>query len=530
MDYKQILFPVVLFLVAFYVWTLPVSELPFGEGDAAWHFGIGDYISATDKTIDRLPTYVGYWYYLFNPKIGPLALEYPPSNHINYALMQVVGGERVIPVYLYKAITSFLGIFAVYFLISRLYGSIPAFAAGLGLAFSSREILTYLWGQQPTLISITIIPVFLYALYKLETSVYEGKPKIIYLYATVLLMASQFLLHIQGLFVSIVIGVIFKVLMFLKHRRIPFKAVFNKNNFIHGGICLAILAVVILPFMNIYLGPESDIAERGSFGRLFSWTIDSSLQQGAYPDAYFSFSNNYSLFLLPFIILGIVFIALRRKEQDLLMLSWLAGIYIVLHLDVLIGASIVRVARMLVAEPQLFFALAAIGAFYAQSLIKLPSPARDYAKLSLVGLLGTIIVATIGVSAMNDLGKSYQGISRVTNAQVEAAKWLDENTPRDAAVFNAGTLTYPKMRFMHVLSRRYTSNKPSGFQLQGAGKYPGLNLTPSYYVFDYSDLSQLRGDTQIEKQIAQLSELESQVNATKVYDRNSIRIYSIKNG
>src|SRR3989338_5137290 len=121
----------VLFIVAFSVWTLPFQqdERPFGEGDAAWHFSIGDYIAQSDTPIWRLPFYIGMWYYGYNSILGPFAPEYPPSNHYNYALMQVSGGERFVPVMIYRAMASFLGIFAVFFLVAKLYSTPAAIVA-----------------------------------------------------------------------------------------------------------------------------------------------------------------------------------------------------------------------------------------------------------------------------------------------------------------------------------------------------------------------------------------------------------------
>ncbi|MBI2142407.1 glycosyltransferase family 39 protein [Candidatus Woesearchaeota archaeon] len=521
MDNKDVILPVILFFAAFYVWTLPIqsSPLPFGEGDAAWHFGIGDFISSGDKTIDRLPSYIGFWYYLFNPVIGPNALEYPPSNHINYALMQAFAGGRFVPVYIYKAIASFLGVFAVYFLVRKLYGSMAAFVAGFGMVFSQREIMTYLWGQQPTLISIVIVPAVLYAFYMYLTSLFDGRPKNVYMYMTALLIASQYLLHIQGVLVSAVVMAVFSAFMLVKHKRLPLK----RLSFVHVAICAAVLLVFVLPFISIYLGPESDIAERGVFGRLFSWTIDSGLQEGAYPDAYFSFSSNYSWLLLPFIVAGVAFIMLRRQNQDLLMISWLIGVYIILHLDVLVGASIVRVARMLVAEPQIMFSLAAVGAVSLPGLIRVPGISRAYLKLGLSAVAVIVVVSTIGAGSFALLSSSYQGISRISQEQLDAAVWISANTPDDAVIVNVGTISYPKMRFMHVLSQRVTSNKPSGFSFQGAGIYPGVNLTPTHYVFDYSDIVKLGAN----EQAAQLYALEQQLNATKVYDRGNIKVYGV---
>ena len=70
----------VLFVVSLYLWTLPFQKnrLPFGEGDSAWHFAIGDSIASSDKAEFRLPYYIGVWYYGFNKILGPFAPEYPP--------------------------------------------------------------------------------------------------------------------------------------------------------------------------------------------------------------------------------------------------------------------------------------------------------------------------------------------------------------------------------------------------------------------------------------------------------------------
>ncbi len=519
MDKKDFLFPIILFLVAFYVWTLPIqsSLLPFGEGDAAWHFGIGDYIAMHDQSIERLPPYIGYWYYLFNPVLGPFALEYPPSNHINYAFMEAFGGDRFASVYIFKALTSFLGVFAVYFLLSRLYSNVAGFVAGLGMAFSSREITTYLWGQQPTLLSVVIVPVVLYSFYMFMTSLFEEKPRNVYLYITSFLLASQYLLHIQGVLISLSVMAVFSIALLAKYRKFPLKHI----NFLHLGICLLFLLLIIIPFFLIYFGPESDLAERPGFGRLFSWTIDSRLQSGAYPNAFFSFSSNYSIFLLPFILLGIFFLVMRRKVQDLLFLSWLAAMYVILHFDVFLGASIVRVARMLISEPQLFFSLAAIGAISLPSLLKIPRFDKDLLKLGFSALLVLIILSTIGIAGFSALKTAYKSEMRVSPAELQAADWISSNLPEDAIIYNVGTITYPKMRFMQVVSQRYTNNKDAGFS------FSNITLPPTHYLFDYSDVVKY---SNFQDAVSRMNALEKQINGTKVYDSNNIRIYEVKNG
>lgn len=533
MGNRDFIFPVVLFLVAFFVWTLPiqVSHLPFGEGDAAWHFGIGDFIASHDRSIALLPSYIGYWYYLFNPVLGPNALEYPPSNHVNYAFMELFTGDRFVSVYIYKAVTSFLGVFAVYFLVSRLYGAWPGFLAGFGMAFSSREMLTYLWGQQPTLLSISLVPVALYAFYSYLVSAFEGRAKNIYLYMASFLLISQYLLHIQGVIVSLTLMGVFALLMLVRHRRFPVIALSP----VHIAVCAALMAVVAVQFFSIYFGTQLDVGTSGgSPGRLFSWGIDPKLQEGSYPEFYFSFAHNYGsmgialprigdvLPLMPFILLGITFAVLRRKSQDLLLLSWLIGVYITLHLDVFLGTSIPRVARMLVVESQLFFALAAVGAFYLPSIIKLNLD-RQLMKLGMSVLLIAAIALTIGVGSYGFMKGSYSELMRISPAEIEASGWMAANLPDDSVIYNLGTISYPKMRFMHVLSQRYMNNKPEGFALANSN----ITLIPTHYVFDYSDLARFSSDPKASRMISELEGMEKNFSGTRIYDRNNIRIYRV---
>ncbi len=527
---QKVAFPTVLFLVAFYVWSLPVatSPAPFGEGDAAWHFGVGNEISASDRTLTKLPDYIGNWYYNYNVVLGPNALEYPPSNHINYALMQVFGGEQFRPVSIYKAIVSFLGIFAVFFLVSRLYNPLVGFVAGVGLAFSWREIFTFMAGQQPSLISVVIVPAVLYCFYSYLTSLFASRTRNIYLFLTAFLMLSQYLLHIQGFIISVIVLPIFAVLMAVKYKKVPMP------NFIYVGICVLVAIAIIVPFFNIYFGVELDVGDRTGLSRLFSWTIDPKLQEGSFPDNFFLFSFNYGLILLPFIMAGLAYIFLRRNDADLLLIGWILGMYLVLHFDLITGTSIPRVARMLIAEPQLLFTLAAVGAFYFGSLIKLPGDIRQLVKLGLPVVLCIILVITLAPRTVDFMKNAYNPLFRLNPSELDAALWMDKNLPLDSAVYNYGTniagAMYPKMRYMHMVSRRHTNDKPSGFI------FTSFNLTPTHYVFDYSDIGPIAagGDPNqpivraAQAQVESMQKVESSLNSTRVYDKNNIRIYEAR--
>ena len=110
MKIYEVVFLILLFLVGIFLWTIPIQndQLPFGEGDAAWHFANGDWATKIDHVYWRLPFYISTWYYGYNKILGPGALEYPPPYHVGYSLAQIIGGERFVPVYILIAISSFL--------------------------------------------------------------------------------------------------------------------------------------------------------------------------------------------------------------------------------------------------------------------------------------------------------------------------------------------------------------------------------------------------------------------------------------
>ena len=87
---KDIIGLTVLFMIAFWLWTLPVTNMPFGEGDAAYHFSYSDYMSQTDHSmsIQDLPTHIGFWYYGWST-LGPMTIEYPPPYHVGIAIQQL---------------------------------------------------------------------------------------------------------------------------------------------------------------------------------------------------------------------------------------------------------------------------------------------------------------------------------------------------------------------------------------------------------------------------------------------------------
>lgn len=531
----------VLFIVSLFFWTLPFqhNRLPFGEGDSAWHFSIGDSISSSDKATFRLPYYVGIWYYGFNKVLGPFALEYPPSNHVNYALMQVFGGERFVPVLIYRAIASFLGVFAVFFLLSRLFGVFPAFISGLGLVFSFREQMIFLWGQQPTLISLIIVPVVMYAWYSYLNSFYSGSSKPVYLYLAFALLLSQYFLHIQGFLASLLILGIFTAAMAAKHRKLPV----SKGNFRHFVVAASAFLVVALPFILIYIGAPSGSPPVSSLERLMQWNVPHNLVSGSFPESFVLFSYEYAPFVRLFIFTGILLLIIRAffarsNNKELLLLSWLVGLYIIFHLDVLGIIDPGRVARMQVMEPALFFSLAALSIVWlpsaVSSIAKVRSPLFAAAKYVLAAVLAISLVTTSGEASYNNLKNAYSGIDRITPVQAEFAEWLGANLPEKAYIYDpaAGILgqwRYKKTRWMLAVSQRHV----------GAYDFSTIaNLSYdknyTYALLDYSDIALLASSQGYRQQAlawaAQLQQIEASLfnNTQPLYDKNNIRLYQYR--
>ncbi len=521
MDKRDIGILTVLFLIAFFIWTIPFQDnrLPFGENDAAWHFAIGDSMYARDHAIgfSDFPNYIDYWYYNFNKILGPGTPQYPPPNHLNLAMMQIIGGERFLPTFIYRAIASFLAVFSVYFIMRKLYGIFPAFMASFGLIFSIREAMVYLWGQTATLLPIVFVPLVLYTFYKYYTSLYE-KEQPVYLYILTLLLGGQYLLHMQGLVVSFAILPFSIFLITLNHKKIP------KLNYKHMALNAAIFIIIAAPFAIIYAGSFAGQLTAqptiGKIDRLTTWGINPEMIQGAFPLFFVQFSSEYPIILLPFLLLGVLFLLMRRQDKDMLFLSWLIAMYFILHLDVFTGAAEGRAARMVLAETQIFYCLIALGVAFTVSFAK---ENRTMTKYAAVAAFVIVIVMTTGKALHENFSSSYQDIMRLTPQQLAAAEWMDANLPQNALVYDLGTITYQKTRWMLAASRRHVLPFRGEFKADFTDE--ALDVQ-NYFMLDYSDISRI-SDARMQQQIAQMQQYEQQLNMTPIYNANNIRIYDV---
>jgi len=527
----EIIIAAVLFLISFWLWTLPLqsSHVPFGEGDAAWQFAAADQMYMQNHASFRIPSYLGNWYYGFNTILGPNAIEYPPPYPLNIALSQIFGGGRFVSAYIMFALLDMLASISLFLLIRKLYGILPGFLAGFAMVFSMRDIMLYLWGQRGSVISFTFIPIALYSFYMYFTTPDSDKKKNVYLFTTILVVASQYLFHIQGVIVSISVIILFSLFMWLKNKKFPLPISLLKSNWKIYSISVLLLLVFTMPFILIYFGAQAtNSVHINNVSRLFSWyKINdqpdySSGNIAGYPIIYFSFSQIYNYWYLPFLMIGIILLLIRRESKDLLMLSWVIGVYILIHLDVIGYFSVQRSARMLLAETALFYSLIAIGIAGLPSLLsnfyKIKESSIKAIKYLLAVIFIILLVFANGKAAYSTLNGAYSPILRLNPYQMQVSEWIASNLPENAIVVAKGTLTYPKIRFMLAVSERHVTSTAEYLLSVGATSPKDL-----YYMIDYSDLVLLGQQDAINSQLEW--EKSNFQNSTLVYNQNNIHIW-----
>ena len=259
-----------------------------------------------------------------------------------------------------------------------------------------------------------------------------------------------------------------------------------------------------------------------AYSRIFKWGVTKEQIGLSYPEQFILFSGSYTKFGWIFVTLGIVMLLLRRKEQDMVVLSWIIGFYFVLHLD-LLGFSQGRVARMAISEPQLMFSLISVGLVF---LVNMIFKNKKLFKIGVYVLFLIFVIFLLGKPIYTTLNTSYQNIQRITPVQYKAALWMKDNIPEDSILMNKGTFTIAKKRFMHVISNRYIA------ELSEKG-WKKRNMTPddvSYMIIDYSDLAYLQNYPEFQQQVKDLNlyEASNLSGANLIYNNDNIHIYKLK--
>ncbi len=518
----------ILFCIALYMYSLPFQDnpLPFGEGDAAWHFAAGDYMTSRDRSmdLDDFPVYIHYWYYNFNPILGPGALQYPPPPNMVHSFLQIGGGERYVPVRISMAFLVFIGIFSVYFLLHKLYNnyfisSLSAFA----LIFSVGSHLPYLFRQQATFTSIVFFPLVIYCTYRFLNSLYTENREFIYFYLLLLLLVCQFMYHILGLLPSFSFILVYTLFSLIRNKKIPL----DKEVMKHLAIVFFLGILLILPFFNIYWGAfqteSQDMKPDISLSRFFVFGIDTAKSAFSYVD----FLQVYpGIIFVVLLFVGLTFILFRRSKSDLIMLMWLISLYLFFHLDIL-GIRNQRMSRLLELESQVFYPIAIIGLFALASFIKVGQYKKILNYALAVGFI-VLVLFTTGTRSYAVLDSAYNSLDRLTPTQVRFCEMVKESDiEKDAMIFNLGTITYAKNRWLLAVCQRNTMpfdmlGRLDEFQVKGLD----TDKIPKYVMFDYSDYMLLNQKAKIEE----INQVEADfANNTLVFNQDGIRVYRLEN-
>ena len=529
----QTLIFVLVYLFAIYFWSQPYKErkLPYGEYDAMSHFEIADYMAYNDKSFQKLPPYIDIRYGVDN-KFKPHTLWYPPPFHSALGVMEVIGGERVAPIFLVNTVMATFIIISVYFVINSLFGFLPAILSSLLIIFSPRDFMPYLWGQWPERFAYAFVPIILYCFYKYFISFSKEDSKPMYFYLTALFLGINLLIHPLVFFHSIVGLIVLYIVLSIKQKKFVFSL---KHKLVGAGIFLVLFLMFPYQTFNIFpqITPQSSIntdqQKSADLLRLFHLSLDPNNYVGSVPAWYFSFKDMNGLWTLPFLLIGILFLVLRREDRDLFLLAWLISLYLVLHRDIIGKAAFLH--RSLSATTHIFAPLTGIGAVYLGSIIKLPSNYNKYLKYAAVLVFVYFVWSVNFAGASQMINKdTYNPYTKdgffvsLNQAEYNSGQWLLENVPDSYNITVLGIpytsnfleLTAKKIKWLSAVSQHVLRFY---YLLDNRGEY----LKNNYVLLDYTMVGPLNDKETFDEM--QSFEKNNLANHTLVYDKNNIRVY-----
>lgn len=542
-NYIQTFIFILVYLFAIYYWTQPLQDrkLPYGEYDAMSHFMIADYIAYNDKSFVKLPHHIDARYGRDN-RFRPHTLWYPPTFHTSLAIAEVSGGERVVPVFFMNAILATFVIVTVYFVVNSLFGFLPAILSALLIIFSPRDFMPFLWGQWPERFAYAFVPIILYCFYKYLTSYSKESSNPVYLYLTAIFLGANFLIHPLVMFHSLAGIFVLYAFLAIKQKKIVF-------NWRHTSIAIILFLILffMFPYQTLNIFPqlgfqksEQKIETKFDFSRIFKWSLNPKDYAGSVPPSYFSYREMHGLWTLPFLLIGILFLVLRRESRDIFLLAWLVSLYFVLHRDFIGQISFLH--RSLSASAHIFAPLTALGTIYLSSTLKLQSNYNKYLKYAFAGIFIYFVFSVNMVYASAILNKntynpnpingrlSADYLKILTGHQLEAAQWILDNT---LPGYNLSVLGIPhqsellsttayKIRWLAAASQRATR-----FYLLVENKTEAEKLIKNnYVVFDY-EMPSVMGDAET---INKMQSIESTELKTRklLYEKNMIRVYEFE--
>ncbi len=537
--YVQTLVFIAVYLFGIYFWTQPLQErkIPYGEYDAMSHFEVGDYMAYNDKSIVSLPPYIDLRYGMDN-KFRPHTLWYPPTFHSSLGVMEVLGGDRVLPIFILNTIMATFVIITVYFVINSLFGFLPAILSSLLVIFSPRDFMPFLWGQWPERFAYALVPVILYCFYRYFISYSKDGSKPLYLYLASLFLGINILIHPLVFFHSLAGIAVLYAFLAIKQKKLAF-------NWKHVSAAAVIFLALFMLFpyqtFNIFpnLAKNSPNSEQSKnsidFTRLLHWSLNPKDYAGSVPSSYFSFGTMHGLWTLPFLLLGILFIALRREERDLFLMAWLVSLYLVLHRDIAGKAAFLH--RSLSATAHIFAPLTAIGAVYLGSFFKLPPNFNKYLKYFIAAVFVYLALAVNMAGASQIINKdTYNDFFATLNEpEYMASQWALANVPASYNITilgiphqpNVVSATSKKIRWFAAVSQHVTRFYYLLDENYGQGAKEYVLKSPDWYILlDYTMLGQLN-DRETFDRMHQF-EKNALANHTLVYNQNNIRVYRLE--
>jgi|MDTC01.1.fsa_nt_gb hypothetical protein len=528
--YLEVFIFLIVYLFALYMWTLPFQDnkVPYGEWDAISHWELGDFIAQRDRTFVNLPPFLDYSYGPDN-RFKPHTLWYHPPFHTDFAIISAFSNDRMAPIYITNAIFASAILISVFFVINRLFGFLPGILSAFVLTFSMRDILPYLWGQWPERFAYAFIPLILYCFYMYYTTYSKEKSKPIYLYIMSLLLAVNVFIHPMVFFHSLVGIFVFGLVLIIKHKKIPL-------NFRHIGIFLLIfiLLFAVFPYQSgnvivSFFGSSTPEDKKYSpLSRLLQWSPNPKDFVGSVPESYFSFKDMHGLWTLPFLLIGLLILVVRRENRDIFLLAWLISLYLVLHRD-LIG-KFMFLHRSLSASAHIFVPITMVGVLSIFSFFKILKVSKSLLKYGAVILVVALTLVYNFPAAQSTLDKAYDSpFIRINSAQVEVSEWLKDNIDEDdnVSVIGPPPEIMQKVWWMASYSHR-TSHYFEGFLTWGTfeenrDEVIRYHILNDYIVFDYSDIALLSDRSLVER----WSTFEEQNFAghTLLYNKDNIRVY-----
>jgi hypothetical protein len=531
---------IILVVVVLYMGSLPVSHspYPYGENDAAHHWGRTNYYVTTDNIDNVNPYYsIASWY--IPPKKEDFWVPlYPMSYFMNQGIMRAIFGNDDYASNVILGFFSLLLIPTVLFLIfNRLFGPLFGFFAGLLVLFDTSVLLKLLWGQRPLLLTFPFILASYYMYFRfVQTQKYK------YLILTSLFAVAICFYHPAGVLFPFLGVALYTGYFLIKNKKLPFA-------WYHPIIPIILFVLLFIPTIgNITsfghtekLSEQLTEHETINLKEFFEWFVYENYENPQIR-TYSSIMGGY--WTLPLLLLGLLFIILKRSEKNRFILIFVLSTYFLFHIESL-GYRLYNMDRFFELSGMAFTALVILGFVLVWQLC------RRY-KMIQYGLAIAFIVLLIIFNAIPQkefLENSYSGPLRINDEQSEFITWAHDHLSYDLStrdpqelrdvpfLYYIGAYSYAKIRFIQSLSQVpmyfITLTNPQSMNITEyyttlTEENLPLAFTPhfSHIVFDYSD-AKILGNNEILGWM-QYYEETFPINKSLIYNKNNIRVYALE--